>query len=413
MSNTLNLPDIDLDDYQYDLPTERIAKHPQSPRDESKLMVYKQGEIEHKVFKEIVGELDNQYTLFFNNTKVLPARLYFKKETGAQIEVFLLNPVAPTTDISAAMLAESGTVWECAIGNFKRWKGQTLDAAVQTDKGVVKLSVSHEDREKRYVRFEWDQPKLKFVDIISAAGNTPLPPYIKRAATEEDKDTYQTVYSKNEGAVAAPTAGLHFTKEVLQQLADKGIQEEEVTLHVSAGTFKPITSDKVTDHDMHNEQIIVTKENVEALVNAEKVACVGTTSMRTLESTYWYGVRLIEEGNDVSFDIKKLEPYEKMAASDNLPTRKEAFQAVLNMMEKKGLENIHGETSIFIMPSYQFRVIDALVTNFHLPSTTLVLLIAAFIGEDWRKVYNAALDNDYRFLSYGDSSLLFRNKDNY
>ncbi|WP_044200901.1 S-adenosylmethionine:tRNA ribosyltransferase-isomerase [Flammeovirga sp. OC4] len=405
MENDIKLPQIDLAEYQYELPTERIAKHPHSPRDESKLMLYKGGNIEHKIFKDIVNEFDDSYTLFFNNTKVLPARLYFKKETGAQIEVFLLNPVAPTKDISAAMLAESGTVWECAIGNFKRWKDQKLEAAVEVEGKIEKLTVSHEDRTKRYVKFEWENADLKFVDIISAAGNTPLPPYIKREATEEDKDTYQTVYSKNEGAVAAPTAGLHFTEAVLKQLADKGVREEEVTLHVSAGTFKPISSDIVTDHDMHNEQIIVTKENIKALIHAKKVACVGTTSMRTLESTYWYGVRVLEDKN-ASFDVKKLEPYEK--ANQDLPSRKEAFQAVLDLMEERGVDTLSGETSIFIMPGYDFKVIDALVTNFHLPSTTLVLLIAAFIGEDWRKVYNAALDNDYRFLSYGDSSLLFR-----
>ncbi|KXX67342.1 S-adenosylmethionine:tRNA ribosyltransferase-isomerase [Flammeovirga sp. SJP92] len=405
MEQNIKLPQIDLANYQYELPTERIAKHPHSPRDESKLMLYKGGNIEHKIFKEIVNEFDESYSLFFNNTKVLPARLYFKKETGAQIEVFLLNPVAPTKDISAAMLAGSGTVWECAIGNFKRWKDQKLEAAVEVDGKIEKLTVSHEDRSKRYVKFEWENDALKFVDIISAAGNTPLPPYIKREATEEDKDTYQTVYSKNEGAVAAPTAGLHFTEDVLKQLADKGVKEEEVTLHVSAGTFKPISSDVVTDHDMHNEQIIVTKENIKALIEAEKVACVGTTSMRTLESTYWFGVRLLEN-MEADFDIKKLEPYEK--ANQELPSRKEAFQAVLDLMENKGVDTLSGETSIFIMPGYTFRVIDALVTNFHLPSTTLVLLIAAFIGEDWRKVYDAALNNDYRFLSYGDSSLLFR-----
>lgn len=405
MENNIKLPEIDLADYQYELPTERIAKHPHSPRDESKLLLYKGGNIEHKIFKDIVNEIDGSYTLFFNNTKVLPARLYFKKETGAQIEVFLLNPVAPTKDISAAMLAGSGTVWECAIGNFKRWKDQKLEAAVEVEGKVEKLTVIHEDRSKRFVKFEWENSDLKFVDIISAAGNTPLPPYIKREATEEDKDTYQTVYSKNEGAVAAPTAGLHFTEEVLEKLANQGVQEEEVTLHVSAGTFKPISSDIVTEHDMHNEQIIVTRENIKALINAEKVACVGTTSMRTLESTYWYGVRLLEDEN-ATFDIKKLEPYEK--ANQNLPSRQVSFKAVLELMEKKGVDTLSGETSIFIMPGYTFRVIDALVTNFHLPSTTLVLLIAAFIGEDWRKVYNAALENDYRFLSYGDSSLLFR-----
>ncbi|ANQ48221.2 S-adenosylmethionine:tRNA ribosyltransferase-isomerase [Flammeovirga sp. MY04] len=403
----MNLPEINLDDYQYELPNERIAVHPANPRDSSKLMVYKEGNIEHKVFREITKELNSDYTLFFNNTKVLPARLYFKKPTGAQIEVFLLNPIAPTRDISAAMLEKSGTIWECAIGNFKRWKEDKLEAAVQTEKGIVKLTVSHEDREKRYVKFEWEEESLNFVDIISAAGNTPLPPYIKRTATEDDKETYQTVYSKNEGAVAAPTAGLHFTNEVLDVLKNQGVDEQEVTLHVSAGTFKPITADKVTDHDMHNEQIIITKENVKALIEANKVACVGTTSMRTLESSYWYGVRLLLDNNS-TFDIQKLEAYERMESGVTLPSRQESFGAILKHMEEHNLDTIHGETSIFIMPGYQFQVIDTLVTNFHLPSTTLVLLIAAFIGEDWRKVYQAALDNDYRFLSYGDSSILFR-----
>ncbi|MEH0155576.1 S-adenosylmethionine:tRNA ribosyltransferase-isomerase [Limibacter armeniacum] len=402
---TNKLPEIRLEDYFFELPTERIAKFPKEKRDESKLLYYQNGNIEHRIFKEVTDILTPDHQLFFNNTKVLPARLFFKKETGALIEIFLFNPVLPSADITSAMVAESGAVWSCTIGNLKRWKDTPLVTELDVDGIPTIFTATLVDREKKLVKFEWNKPQFKFVDIVSAAGETPLPPYLKREATVEDRSTYQTVYSKKEGAVAAPTAGLHFTEEVIDTLKQKGVKTNELTLHVSAGTFKPISVDNVVEHDMHNEQVIVTKENLEALIESEKVAAVGTTSMRTLESLYWFGVRLMKD-KDAKFDIQKLEPYQQEGV---LPTRKESFTTILNIMNEKGLDELNGETSIFIMPGYQFKVVDTLITNFHLPSTTLVLLIAAFVGEDWRKIYNQALDNDYRFLSYGDSSILFRN----
>ncbi|GAA4843030.1 S-adenosylmethionine:tRNA ribosyltransferase-isomerase [Algivirga pacifica] len=399
------LENISLDDYHFDLPNERIAKFPKEQRDMSQLLQYQNGTISHHIFKDIPSILPNDHLIVFNNTKVLPARLYFKKETGAIIEIFLFNPVRPSNDISAAMLAESGAVWSCTIGNLKRWKDAPLQTQITVEGVEVIFTATLIDREQKLVQFEWDKPQFHFVDIVSAAGETPLPPYLKREATEQDRSTYQTVYSKKEGAVAAPTAGLHFTEEVIEQLRQNGNKTEEVTLHVSAGTFKPVTADKVVDHDMHNEQVIIRKEVIASLANAQKVACVGTTSMRTLESLYWFGVRLIQQGTEATFDIQKLEPYQEHG---ELPNRTTCMQAILEYMDSKELEEINGETSIFIMPGYDFKVVNTLITNFHLPSTTLVLLIAAFVGEDWRKIYQAALDNDYRFLSYGDSSILFR-----
>ncbi|PWJ38501.1 S-adenosylmethionine:tRNA ribosyltransferase-isomerase [Sediminitomix flava] len=402
----MKLTKIALSDYHYDLPADRIAKYPKEKRDESKLLVYREGEISNTVFKEIPTLIPDNHQFFFNNTKVLPARLYFKKETGAIIEIFLFNPVAPTAVISEAMLVKGEATWSTTVGNFKKWKdGQVLETMLNVNGQDVLLAAHIEDREKKLIRFEWSDKALPFVDIISSAGETPLPPYLKRKATEKDKTTYQTVFSKNDGAVAAPTAGLHFSEEVVQNLKGKSIPINELTLHVSAGTFKPIEVENAIDHDMHYEQVIVTKANLEALISGKKNIAVGTTSLRTLESLYWYGVKVMKEGENAPFDIKKLEPYNY--EESELPTREESFKSILDLMIKLDKEELAGVTSIFVFPGYKFRVIDALVTNFHLPETTLVLLIAAFIGEDWRKVYEHAMDNDFQFLSYGDSSILF------
>ncbi|MEL7145026.1 MAG: S-adenosylmethionine:tRNA ribosyltransferase-isomerase [Bacteroidota bacterium] len=398
-----NLESVDAKAYHYDLPEEKIAKFPSKERGGSRLLVLKNQEIQHRRFTEITDILPTQSLLVFNNTRVIPARMLFHKSTGAQIEIFLLEPIAPSRIMSEAMSSTGNTTWKCMIGNAKKWKsGQVLQKELAIDDNTVIVSAYLEDRVAQQVRFEWTNKTYSFAEVIDALGKVPLPPYIDRALNETDQERYQTVYSKVEGAVAAPTAGLHFTQDILDQLPHRQIEIDEVTLHVSAGTFQPMKTDKPEDHPMHSEQVIITTENLKKIIAAENVIAVGTTSMRTLESTYWYGVQLMA-GTGKRFFVKKLYPYEEHTS---LPDRRTAFQAVMDHMKALGTETLVGETEIFIFPGYQFRVCDGLVTNFHLPGSTLILLIAAFIGEKWREVYNDALAHDYRFLSYGDSSLL-------
>lgn len=397
------LDHIDLANYTYKLPEERIAKFPLEKRDESKLLIYKQQHITHKQFKNITEFLKPNDSLFFNDTKVIPARMYFQKDTGATIEIFLLNPIAPA-EVHSAMLTTSACSWACAVGNLKRMKeGGFVERKLGDDQTILKATLLN--YEKQFIHFEWNNPQLTFAEMLSLAGEVPLPHYLKREAQESDKENYQTVYAKNEGAVAAPTAGLHFTDELLEKLKNQGVKLDYLTLHVAGGTFQPIRHEKIAEHPMHSEQMVISKQNIENLIHSEHIIAVGTTSMRTLESLYWYGVKLINTP-DTSFSIAKLMPYQYEKGA--LPNRKEAFQAVFNYLENNKLEKISGETEIMIVPSYPFKVCDALITNFHLPSTTLILLVAAFIGEDWRSVYQAALTNNYRFLSFGDSSLLFK-----
>lgn len=398
--STPNSPDLAI--FNYHLPENRIAKHPLANRDDSKLLLYQKGKISDKVFKQADQFLDAKTTLFFNNTKVIPARLYFQKETGAQIEIFLLKPVAPTTVISTVMESTEAVTWECMIGNLKRWKDETtLQRTLYNGQKDITIFASLIDRDERRVSFEWDDKDYSFAEIVELVGKVPLPPYLNREAEPEDKPRYQTVYSKEEGAVAAPTAGLHFTEEILSKLEQNGVKESFLTLHVSAGTFQPIKVEDAREHPMHAEQIEVTRESIKEVINAEQIIAVGTTSMRSLESLYWFGVRL-EKGIE-QFSIAKLELYQDETA---LPTRKESFQNILNWMTDTGVDKISGDTEVFIMPGYQFKVCDGLFTNFHQPGSTLMLLVAAFIGEDWKNVYDHALANNYRFLSYGDSSLL-------
>ena len=391
--------EIDLKDYHYDLPENRIAKFPLPQRSQSKLLFYNKGAISHHSFFEIDQKLPTDSLLFFNNTRVIPARVHFYKETGAHIEVFLLEPHAPTTDIPSAMLVKGSCQWRCMVGNLKKWKpGQSLSLPLGND---VTLSVKIVDREEQLLSFSWNSDH-SFVDILGYVGKVPLPPYIKRELAEDDKERYQTVYSEKEGAVAAPTAGLHFDESTLVQVKKKGITLDYLTLHVSAGTFQPIKVDNVLHHPMHYEQVEVSKKNIENLLDNEQVIAVGTTSMRTLESLYWYGADLVLK-NKTRFDIEKLRPYQH---ETGLPSPKEALGAIWEHMERNGLQKLNGSTEIFIFPGYDFKICKGLITNYHLPGSTLILLIAAFIGEDWKSVYRQALDNDYRFLSYGDSSLL-------
>lgn len=405
VKNTNNaFSSIQMEDYIYHLPEESIAKHPLPQRDSSRLLLYQKGEIQHEKFRNIADFLPEKSCMFFNNTKVIPARILFRKATGAQIEIFLLQPSAPSTIISEVLSQTSRCSWQCMIGNQKRWKeGQELERFIPCNGQEVKIVAVLENKESGEVSFSWEAENVSFAELVEAAGEVPLPPYLNRKAEESDKPRYQTVYSKAEGAVAAPTAGLHFTPEVLQELENKGTTIDYLTLHVSAGTFRPI-KDKVEDHPMHREQLIINRQNLENLIYKKgKVIAVGTTSMRTLESLYWYGVKLMNDP-EASFFITKEEAYSN--AEEALPDAETAFREVLKRMDDLQKDEIWGETEIFIIPSYKFRVCEGLVTNFHQPESTLILLVAAFIGSDWKRLYHEALTRNYRFLSYGDSSLL-------
>jgi S-adenosylmethionine:tRNA ribosyltransferase-isomerase len=405
ITDLMHIPKIDLQAYEYTLPEDRIAKFPLKKRSDSKLLHYKNGDVSHLHFYDIVGLLPADTLLVYNDTKVIPARLIFQRETGARIEIFLLQPIAPTTVIPEIMLATYPVTWETMIGNAKKWKtGEILKGQVLIGEKELILSAELVDRVSRQVKFSWNDPNVAFVDVVQATGEVPLPPYLNRKAEESDKNRYQTVYSEKEGAVAAPTAGLHFTQEIMDQLAQKGIQKTQVTLHVSAGTFQPIKAKEVTEHPMHSEQIHVTAKAIESIIkNQGKIVAVGTTSIRTLESLYWYGVKLIE-GKGEELKVEKLFPYEERSVS---PSVEAAFSAILKLMQKKNVETIMGTTEIFIFPGYQYQVVSGLITNFHQPGSTLILLIATILGENWKKIYQEALNNEYRFLSYGDSSLLW------
>lgn len=393
---------IKLSDYNYPLPEENIAKHPLENREDSKLLVYKNNQIQHQRFRDIVNVIPDKTLLVFNDTKVIPARLYFYKSTGALIEIFLLKPLNPIP-VHATMQEKRSCTWSCMIGNLKKWKdNDILQRDVLAGNATIKLNAVLKDRPSGEITFTWDQNQFTFAEVLESAGEVPLPPYLNRKALPEDVPRYQTVYSKNEGAVAAPTAGLHFTEQILGALASRGIQKEYLTLHVSAGTFQPVKEENVTEHPMHSEVIIIKKETVMNLLNFEgNIIAVGTTSMRSLESLYWYGVRLLVK-EDVTFKINKLDPYQIQSSV----SKKEALQAVLSHMEFNNMDELYGSTEIFIMPGYKFQMCQGLITNFHLPKSTLILLIAAFVGENWRNIYNEALENKYRFLSYGDSSIL-------
>lgn len=392
---------IDIQEFTYPLPEERIAKFPLEPRDSSKLLLYKAGHIEDAVFSTLPQHLPAGSTLVFNNTKVIYARLLVSNGAGLEAEVFLLEPVGHS--LEQAMQALGAATWRCMVGHLKKWKkqGGKLSTLAHENAPVVEAELL--DVEQPTVTLTWQPEDMAFGKVLEAVGNVPLPPYLKRAAEETDKTRYQTVYAKHEGAVAAPTGGLHFTDAVFSELTSSGHDIVEVTLHVSAGTFAPVKVANAVEHAMHKEGMIVTLESIERLLNTEgAVIPVGTTSMRTLESLYWYGVKLLQ--GDTRFMIEKLYAYAH--DEDTLPTWKESYAAILRYMQGAGLSELEGETEIMIMPGYTMRVCRGIVTNFHQPGSTLMLLVAALIGDDWKKVYTHALDNEYRFLSYGDSSLL-------
>jgi S-adenosylmethionine:tRNA ribosyltransferase-isomerase len=407
--------DLRLSQFQYDLPDERIARFPLPQRDASKLLVYRSGTIGHAQFTDLPDLLPKGSFLVFNNTKVIPARLHFTRPTGAVIELFLLNPVSDEGEqpgdnhasqpISLAMEATGSAIWHGMIGNRKRWKPtESLQATLPTPKGPVTLKASWHNMEQSTVRLHWIPAELTFAEVIQYAGEIPLPPYLKRATTEADRETYQTVYSKQEGAVAAPTAGLHFTPAVFGKLTEQSIAHDYLTLHVGAGTFQPIKAEDVRDHHMHTEQVIYTKQNLRNLLqNLDKLIAVGTTSMRALESLYWMGVKLLQnEPNPFQLD----QYFAYQVPTDQQPTTEESLRAVLQYLIDTNQESVMAHTGIYITPGYTIKLCKGIVTNFHQPGSTLILLIAALVGEDWRYIYKEALQNDYRFLSYGDSSLL-------
>jgi S-adenosylmethionine:tRNA ribosyltransferase-isomerase len=399
------IPDIQTSDYNYHLPDDKIAKYPVEPRDSSKLMVYRQGKIEHAHFFDLVTFLPADSFLVFNDTKVIPARLHFQKTTGAIVEVFLLQPEQPSRILVEAMQQTQGCIWACMIGNKKRWKvGEMLSFEIPATDGQpsLKLSATLIDADKNWVSFDWNTSHT-FVELIQAIGQIPLPPYLNRQASTSDASTYQTVYSAVEGAVAAPTAGLHFTEKTFKNLSASKIGSDFVTLHVGAGTFQPVKVLSAAEHQMHCEQVVYRLDLIENLIkHHQAIVAVGTTSMRSLESLYWMGVRLIMNEDDPFF-IPKLYPYQH---TDSLPTVSEALEAIKNETISLSLTTLTAETQIFILPGYDFKICKGLITNYHQPDSTLMLLVGAFVGPDWQKIYTEALANDYRFLSYGDSSLL-------
>ena len=380
-----------LQDYFYELPESRIAKHPPKQRGTSNLLVYRKGVIQHHRFGAIVDQLPEDATLVFNNTKVIPARIILHKPTGARIEIFLLEPLAPSTVHEEIMLTQNRCTWKCMIGNAKKWKQGT---SLSNASPPFTATRTGEDE----VTFEWEG--MPFSQLLEEIGKIPLPPYIQREIEQDDKERYQTVYSKLDGAVAAPTAGLHFTNEIMEELKAKNVPIEYVTLHISAGTFQPIKTDNITQHPMHNEQVWIQRPTIESLLSASKTITVGTTSMRTLESLYWFGVRLQHKMED--FHIRKEDPYELEAIDKSY-----RFEKCARLYGSKSIGSAWRTNRNFPLSRvYTFKMCDGIITNFHMPNSTLILLIAAFIGEDWRNVYEEALENDYRFLSYGDSSLL-------
>ena len=413
---------IHISDYNYDLPDSRIAKFPVSPRDTSKLLIYRHGEISDDIFYNLPKYLPQKSLMVFNNTKVIQARMHFRKETGALIEVFLMEPAAPT-DYELMFQTRGECSWLCMVGNLKKWKEgslvRTFDVAGSTInfKATMRRDIidTKSGGTNYWVDFAWDNPQVSFAEILDAVGELPIPPYLNRETQDSDKTTYQTVYSKIKGSVAAPTAGLHFTDKVLAAIDAAGVRREELTLHVGAGTFKPVKSEEIDGHTMHTEYVCVRIDTLQTLLDYDCCAiAVGTTSVRTLESLYYMGVKLEANPDAAEEDLHvcQWEPYEK---ADGTPvggnlidgiTPQKAISNIIAWLDKNNLKTLHSSTQIIIAPGYEYKIVKVLVTNFHQPQSTLLLLVSAFLKGDWRNVYDYALSHDFRFLSYGDSSIL-------
>lgn len=397
---------IKISEYDYPLPDDRIAKFPLQIRDQSKLLVYNKGNISDTHFTSLPDYLEKGELMIFNNTKVIQARLHFHKQTGALIEIFCLEPASPS-DYALSFQQRGKCSWLCMIGNLKKWKDGQLTRQVDISGKNIEFTAKRGDIHgtSHWIDFEWNDDTITFADVLEAVGELPIPPYLNRDTEESDKETYQTVYSKIKGSVAAPTAGLHFTERVLKAIDDKGIDREELTLHVGAGTFKPVKSEEIKGHEMHTEYISVSRQTIDKLIkhNAKAVA-VGTTSVRTLESLYYIGL-IIEknpEANQDELHVSQWIPYEK--EYDITPLR--AIQNIADYMERNKMEALHTSTQIIIAPGYSYNIVKKIVTNFHQPKSTLLLLVSAFLKGDWKPIYEYALSHDFRFLSYGDSSIL-------
>lgn len=397
---------IKISDYNYPLPDERIAKFPLPVRDQSKLLVYRHGEVSETRFTSLPDYLEAGELMIFNNTKVIQARLHFRKETGALIEIFCLEPIQPN-DYVLNFQQTSHAAWLCMIGNLKKWKEGSLHKEMNVKGHTITLTATRGECRgtSHWVDFTWDNPEITFADILEVFGELPIPPYLNRETQESDKETYQTVYSKIKGSVAAPTAGLHFTERVLQALRDKAVDLEVVTLHVGAGTFKPVKSEEIEGHEMHTEYISVNRQTIEKLIaHGGKAIAVGTTSVRTLESLYYIGVTIAShpDAGQEELHVRQWQPYETHPTM----TTVESLQQILDYMKRHELEALHTSTQIIIAPGYTYHIVQKMVTNFHQPQSTLLLLVSAFVKGDWRTIYDYALAHDFRFLSYGDSSLL-------
>lgn len=394
-------------EYDYNLKHEKIAEFPLKERDQSKLLIYKNGDLIDDQFFNLQEYLPKNSTLILNNTRVIEARILFTKSTGGVIEIFCLEPFQQTIEKSLSSIGK--VQWQCLIGGASKWKhGQVLQKAILIDNKPVQLYAHYSGKgmDSFIIEFSW-QSQHSFAEILHAAGAIPLPPYIKRSATEEDRERYQTIFSKQEGSVAAPTAALHFTEKVFQTLVEKNINAGYITLHVGAGTFKPVKAETVAQHEMHKEPFTISIGILKQILSSKKIIAVGTTSLRTLETIYWLGVKRIHEPINNQCTLQQWEAYD-LEKTYPYVSVKESLSALVDWLEENNQQELHCYTSLIIAPGYSFKIPDGLITNFHQPQSTLLLLVSAFIGDDWKKVYQHALNNNYRFLSYGDSSLLWR-----
>jgi S-adenosylmethionine:tRNA ribosyltransferase-isomerase len=394
---------IEISEFDYNLPDEKIAKYPLKIRHNSKLLIYKNETISESIFNEIGSALPKDSLLIYNNTKVIQARLHFKKQTGAKIEIFCLEPIIPS-DYSIMFQSTNECFWECIVGNQKKWKEGILRINIQIDEKNVELCAEKlNSGANPTIKFSWNN-NVEFGQILDKIGNIPIPPYLNRESEENDKKTYQTIYSKHDGSVAAPTAGLHFTEKVMGNLKNIGISFDKVTLHVGAGTFKPVKSKIIGEHEMHFEHFIISKSLIENIIkNFGNIVAVGTTSVRTLESLYYIAIKIYNKEYADEFTINQWEAYEGNKELDII----EALNIILNYLNVQNKNILHAKTQIMIVPGYKFKIINAIITNFHQPKSTLLLLISAITGEKWKDIYKYALNNNFRFLSYGDSSLIF------
>ncbi len=399
--------DIEIEDYNYNLPDSLIAKYPMEKRDRSKLLTLQNGVVNERKFIDLPSLLPKNSILLFNETKVVNARLIFKKRTGATIEIFCLEPVEPVNDFQLAYQQTCPVIWKCLVGNAKRWKSDNLSMEFNIDNKIVEINAEMISKlsDGYLIRFSWDDYSISFSHIIENCGMIPIPPYLNRSSEDQDKKRYQTIYAEYEGSVAAPTAGLHFTENVFSQLYQRGIETDNLVLHVGAGTFKPVVSDKISDHEMHTEQIVVSLVTLQHILNKvdDPIIPVGTTSMRTLESLYWMAIKLLN--GDSSFEVEQWDPYELDALSGSGFSSRDALEIIIKYLKENNLSELKGETRLLIAPGYKFRFAHGLITNFHQPKSTLLLLVSAMVGGKWKQAYDFALKNNFRFLSYGDSCL--------